>query len=129
MMRLFIVSLFGFLCAVTTAYALTINGMPAKSASTQSAYEGEDDSSAIDLPGDAGQWQPDLQGSIGAYLQDGGVVVGTNGLFIAGQPALIVYVQRGDNLFRCVDLYTESFKPTAYVCYALKTNTYDAEQN
>lgn len=128
MMRQFFASFLGFLCAATTVQALTINGMPAKSASTQ-AYDDDTDEQAIDLPGDVGQWQPDLQGSIGAYLQDGGVVVGTNGLFIAGQPALIVYVQRGDNLYRCVDLYTESFKPTAYVCYALKTNTYDTEQN
>ncbi|MBI1362858.1 MAG: hypothetical protein GC134_02645 [Proteobacteria bacterium] len=122
-MSLLLTGLLGF-WGVADAHALTINGMKAKSLTAQ--MQEEEEEPAEPMPGDdVGQWAPDLKGTIGSYLKDGGVVVGTSALFIAGQPALFVFVQRGDNLYRCVDLYTEGFKPTAYVCYGLKTNTAD----
>jgi hypothetical protein len=123
-MNLLAAAFLGIMGAAPVADALTITGMTGKPLNIrQQAVDEDEDTQPEDE--DPGQWAPDLRGTIGGYLRDGGVVVGTTGLYIAGQPAMFVFIQRGDNLYRCVDLYTEAFRPTAYVCYGLKTNTPD----
>lgn len=68
------------------------------------------------------QWVPEPGRALKDYLADGGRIVASAGLSWPDRgPALVVYVEAGDETFRCIDWYDASFRPTGFMCYRLVT--------
>lgn len=75
---------------------------------------------AIEIPN---QWQMKTTNvlSIRKIMDDGGKIISTDSLSWPDRgPALIVYLQKDKDVFRCMDYFNKDFQSTGYICYELK---------